>query len=199
MDGTPSKVELYDMAADPGQKQDVAAQHPEVVSTLKRKYEEWWKLTSGRATEKVRIVLGRGKTRLSSHDWHGAGAEAAWNQQQIRRAPAANGTWAVEVERAGLYRIELRRWPVEVDLSITAPYRDPQPNRETTPGQAVPVVKARLKLGALDQSCEVKPEDKAAVFEVRLPAGPAELQSWLYSSDGTERGAYYVYAELLKA
>ncbi len=33
---------LYDIAADPGQKQDVAAQHPEVVKELHAAYDAWW-------------------------------------------------------------------------------------------------------------------------------------------------------------
>ena len=201
MDGTPSRLELYDIRTDPGQKQDVAAQNPQVVASLKAKYEAWWKEVSRRGDDYVRIVVGHEKAnsvRLCSHDWHGTGSEAAWNQRQIRQGPAANGFWAVDVARAGQYRIELRRWPVEADTPINAPYRDAQPNRETQPGQAIAAAKARLKIGALDQDCPVKETDKAAVFTVRLPAGPAELQTWFYGPEGTERGAYYVYVERVK-
>jgi arylsulfatase B len=200
-DGDPNTLELYDILSDPGQTRNVAAQNPRVAESLKSKYEAWWKQTSRRGEDYVRIVLGSEKAnpvRLSSHDWHGeGGAEAAWNQRQIRQGPAANGYWTVEVAKAGEYRIELRRWPVEADLAINAPYRDTQPNREDAPGAAISVVKARLKLGALDQSCDVAQGDKAAVFRVRLPAGPAKVQSWFYGQDGTERGAYYAYVERL--
>jgi hypothetical protein len=30
------------------------------------------------------------------------------------------------------------------------------------------------------------------VFELQLPAGPVELQTWLEAADGSARGAYYV-------
>jgi hypothetical protein len=36
------------------------------------------------------------------------------------------------------------------------------------------------------------------VFTAQLERGTAELQTWLFSQDGTERGAYYVYVELSK-
>jgi arylsulfatase len=36
---------LYDISQDPGQKQDVAAQHPEVVEKLRAAYDQWWKST----------------------------------------------------------------------------------------------------------------------------------------------------------
>ena len=34
--------ELYDIANDPYEKTDVAAQHPEVISALRRAYDQWW-------------------------------------------------------------------------------------------------------------------------------------------------------------
>ena len=197
-DGDPNKLELYNIKGNPGQTRDVATENPRVVETLKAKYEAWWKDTSRRGEESVRIVLGSERAnpvRLSSHDWHGAGAEAAWNQRQIRQGPPANGYWAVDVAKAGEYRIELRRWPVEADMAINTPYRDATPNREQEPGKAVSVVKARLMIGKVDRSCAVAVGDKAAEFRVRLAAGPAELQSWFYGVDGVERGAYFVYVE----
>ncbi len=36
---------LYDIPADPGQIKDVAAGHPEVVESLRRAYDAWWKST----------------------------------------------------------------------------------------------------------------------------------------------------------
>ncbi|MFC5051830.1 sulfatase-like hydrolase/transferase [Rubritalea spongiae] len=37
------EVELYDLKKDLQQKQNIAAQHPEIVSTLKTTYDGWWK------------------------------------------------------------------------------------------------------------------------------------------------------------
>ena len=34
--------ELYDISKDPGETNDVAAQHPEVVDQLRRSYDQWW-------------------------------------------------------------------------------------------------------------------------------------------------------------
>ncbi|MGJ8676711.1 MAG: arylsulfatase [Akkermansiaceae bacterium] len=34
--------ELYDISADPGQTQDVAAQYPEVIDQLRKSYDQWW-------------------------------------------------------------------------------------------------------------------------------------------------------------
>jgi len=198
--GDPSKLELYDIHKDPGQNDDVARQYPYVFQQLKAEYEKWWKIGSERAEEYSRIVLGNdadNPARLTCHDWHGDGATKTWNQTGIRKAPAANGWWAVEIERAGDYRIELRRWPKEVDLPINAPYQDATPNRDKTPGRAIHALKARLKIQGVDRTVAVKAEDKAAVFTVKLQQGPTKIETWFYDQDGSERGAYFVYVERL--
>lgn len=200
-DGDPTKLELYDMETDPAQDRSVAASHPDVVARLRRDYDEWWRLAAVRADEYIRIVLGgpENPVRLTGMDWHGDASLAIWNQKGVRAAPAVNGWWAVDVRVAGRYRFELRRWPVELGLPINARYQDTTPNRETTPGSAIGAIKARLKIGGRDETKPLRAEDRAAVFEVDLPPGPARLETWFYSSGGAERGAYYVYVEHLSA
>ena len=38
--------ELYDLSSDPGQRKDIAAQHPEVVAKLRAEYDTWWQQCS---------------------------------------------------------------------------------------------------------------------------------------------------------
>ena len=74
--------ELYDIQADPGQKHDIANEHPEVVTELREHYEEWWKLVSRRFDEDCPIVIGTQNepvTCITTHDWHGKAH--AWNQE----------------------------------------------------------------------------------------------------------------------
>ncbi len=198
--GDADALELYDIRKDPGQNDDLAHQKPEIVAKLKADYEQWWKLASERADEYSRIVLGNpaeNPVRLTSHDWHSDGSLKTWNQRGIRQAPAVNGHWTVDVERAGRYQIELRRWPVEVDLPITAPYQDANYNREEASGAAIDAVEARLSVGGVERSAPVKANDKAATFTLKLQKGPAELQGTFVGKDGSERGAYYVYVRKL--
>jgi arylsulfatase A-like enzyme len=194
------RAELYDILDDPGQKYDVASQHPDVVRSLEQAYEAWWNKTSVMADRYVRIALGSGRenpSMLSCMDWHGGNAMQVWNQRQIRQAPALNGFWAVAVRRSGLYRFELRRWPRELDRPIDSPYTDPVPNMEKTPGAAIAVNRAQLSIGEIDESKPVRSDDKYAEFLVNLLHGPAELRASFHSEDGTMRGAYYVYVERL--
>jgi uncharacterized sulfatase len=38
-----SQIELYDIVADPHEKQDVAANHPDVVEAMTKQLDAWWK------------------------------------------------------------------------------------------------------------------------------------------------------------
>jgi arylsulfatase A-like enzyme len=191
----PKRLELYDILADPSQKTDLAAQQPAIVAQLRSDYETWWQTVAARAREYARIIIGdprENPVRLTAHDWHGNGALATWNQKAILQAPVANGFWALEA-RPGRYRFALRRWPAEVNLPLGAAYAPPPGNREQTPGTAITGLKtARLKVGALEREAPLDPAKPTVTFELRLPAGPLELQTWLIAEDGTARGAYFV-------
>jgi hypothetical protein len=121
-------------------------------------------------------------TTLTGHDWHEG--NPPWNQSHIQGGSKANGFWAVEVERAGKYEIELRRWPREADRAIDD-------------GPGIKAAKARLTIAGLDLSQPVPAGAAAVAFQVNLPAGPTRLQSWLIDAQGNSRGAYYAYVKLL--
>jgi arylsulfatase A-like enzyme len=198
--GNPNRLELYDILKDPGQQENVSAQHPDVVNALKAAYESWWKQVSVDGDEYVRIVIGsdfESPTRLNCMDWHSDGSDLANNQSQIRSGPIANGFWALDVSRAGRYRFELRRWPREVDLPINAEYHDPKPNREKTPGISIGAKQAGIIIGGFNQIKPVPGDARFVEFEVQLDKGPTSLLTAFYDDVLNERGAYYVYAERL--
>ncbi len=65
-------------------------------------------------------------------------------------------------------------------------------------GVALPIAKARLRVGENDVSQSVRPEDREATFPLRLPRGRTTLQTWFYDGAGEEIcGAYYVYVRRL--
>jgi len=178
--------ELYDMQRDPGQKQDVAAKYPEVVSRLRGAYESWWSDVSERFDEYCEIVLGSERenpSRLTCHDWHG-GRAVPWNQSHIRNGLQANGFWAVRIARRGEYEVSLRRWPREVDVPI---------NGRIEAGKAIRVTSARLKIGSVEMRQPVEQNAREVTFRVKLEAGSAKLQSWFEDDKGNSRGAYFVY------
>ena len=180
--------ELYDIKADPGQENNIAEKHPEVVANLRKEYENWWTDTSKRFLEHCPIVIGSDKenpSRLGSHDLHG---DAAWAQDQVRKAKRCDGFWAVEVARDGEYELALRRWPQEADAPI---------NSATGEDVAINPATARLKIGGFDQTQPVPQNAKAVIFKAKLNAGKTKLCAWFIDADGQSRSPYYVYVKRL--
>ena len=140
--------ELYDIGADPGQKTDVAARHPEVVERMRAHYAQWWARVAPRVNEFSLIHVGsdaEDPILLSACDWQDVFLDQS---RQVRQGLARNGAWGVAVERAGVYEIALRRWPVEADLPIRSGAPEHRVEDGTYPaGVALPIARARLRVG----------------------------------------------------
>jgi len=199
--------QLYDIRKDKGQKKDVAGQHPEVVKRMRDFYDAWWAELEPTFGEPTAIYLGHPEATavdLTCHDWI-ADQLTPWNQGHIRNAeakPGYTGFWAVDVIAEGEYEVELRRWPREADLAITAPLAAGKPVpgltafRET-PGKPFAVVKAELKLGGQTLTVPVKPGDKGVTFSLQLKPGRDELWTKFIDAQGNRIGAYYAYVRRL--
>ena len=56
-----------------------------------------------------------------------------------------------------------------------------------------------MKIGNLLRQKPVVTDDKAVTFNVTLPRGPMELQTWFRDAAGQEiAGAYYVYVRAMR-
>lgn len=171
---------LFDIEADPAQRENVAGEHPEVVERLRDLYNPFWERVSPRMTP-VRIDLGNPaekNTVLCSQDWHMKTGNPPWNFGSIKKLPKVTGPWMVDVKRAGRYRITLRQWPVEANKPVVA-------------------VRAKLQIAGLEKESVVQPGSTGVVFEMNLPAGPTELLTWLYDEQGEAGGAYFTEVEIL--
>lgn len=191
--------ELYYMPADPGQRNNVAEQYPDMVRRLRIAHEEFWAEVEPLFRQPCPISLGADEenpTCLGAMDVLG---DVAWNQGHIKAAMKSTGRWAVQVEKDGHYRFELRRWPEEIATAINATL--PPEHREVCPfggapegpGEAIRASQARLKLGAYEAVADVAAGAESVTFEANLTAGVSELEAWFMDADGEERGAYYVY------
>jgi len=194
--------ELYDIQADPGQRNDVAADHPDIVDQLRAAHETWWTDVAPLLTQYCPISLGHdaeNPTHLNAMDVMG---DVAWNQVHITEAQKSTGRWTVDVVKAGTYRFALRRWPEELDLPIDAgispeaastlaPY-----GGGTVQCQTLTPAVARLKLFGREETLAVNEGDREATFTLRLEqTGVTQLEAWFADASGAEQGAYYVYAE----
>ena len=198
-------LELYHLGQDPGQRRDVAAAHPALVAELRRGYEEWWELVSEQFGRDVPMVIGGTPepVRLTTHDLRNEACNGAWNQRQVREGHVAGGYWALDVRRAGRYRVELRRWPEEVGYALDAGIdgddvewrRDAVQERDAPHyrgGVALPIGWAALTVGGRDYHLETPSGDAAARFEVTLRAGPTQLVAAFHDRQERTIASYYV-------
>jgi arylsulfatase len=189
-------TELYDLSKDPGQARDVAAEHPEVAQSLRDHYERWWSQIEPRLDDLSPISIGADEENpvcLSAADWANVYCD---NMQQLRQGVAVNGPWHVRVEKDGAYEIGLRRWPREADAPIPAGVPAFKGVDGGLPeGKALPIARARLKIGDHEASQDVGPEDKEITFRVTLKAGTqTTLQTAFLDAAGNELcGAYFAY------
>ena len=93
---------LFDMAADPLEKNDVAAANPAVRDDLVKKYEAWFRdVGAARGYAPPRIKVGtpaENPVLFTRQDWRGP--KAGWGKENL-------GHWEIDVARAGTYEVKL--------------------------------------------------------------------------------------------
>lgn len=196
---------LYDMSNDPGQKNDVSKQFPEVHKKLRNDYEAWWADISPVFKKDARIIVGNpaeNPSALTAHDWLTISGGTPWNQGHIRSASFGRGNWALKVEKAGKYKISLRRWPIEGGYKITTsiPAGNPVPGLKAfreTPGKTIDAKKAGIVIGDIEKEIEVPESASEVSFEVELNAGEVYLEGYFINGSGKKVGSYYAYVEKL--
>jgi arylsulfatase/arylsulfatase A len=99
------KFELYDMAADPLEQNDLAAKRPDVVEAMRKQYEEWFADVSSTRPDNYappRIHIGTSHENpvvLTRQDWRHVKGRS-W-------AADSNGYWELYTAKAGKYDIKI--------------------------------------------------------------------------------------------
>lgn len=189
--------ELYDVASDPGQEKNVISDQPEIAARLQKNYEAYWTRVEPMLDSFVPVVVGSDRENpvlASACEW----ADVFVDQgAQVRRGERRNGLWHVDVMQAGDYEIALRRWPRDCDAAISAgvPAHKGE-DGEYPAGVAIPITRARLRIGEFNATADVAPDDREAVFRMKLQPGRTTMQSWFLDAAGEPLlGAYYAYVE----
>ena len=193
--------ELYNLDSDFHQDKNVIRQFPEVAAEMRAHLNGWWDGVKGEVNIPQRVVIGseqENPSLLTACEWFDVFVD---QQVQIRRADLKNGIWHLTVAAAGEYEFELRRWPLESDLALTAELPETRVTDGVyVPGKTLPIHSARIEVGEQDLTSKASGGAKGVAFRVTLPQGPTTLQTWFYDGEGEEIcGAYYVYARKLEA
>jgi uncharacterized sulfatase len=174
--------ELFRIVDDPGQENNVAAKHPDVVRDLRSRYEQHFHDVFSDNAAFTRFQLGaadENSTLLTVRDWHPTAGNVIWRQQQLGdETIAINGFWAVNVVQGGPYAIRLSRFPDDAPRAMHA-------------------TRAILRIGKQEWQRNLSGNETSVTFELDLPQGHALLRSWLYDQNSTARGAYFVHVTRL--
>ena len=129
--------------------------------------------------------------------------DVAWHQTHIVMAQKSTGRWAVEVEREGMYRFSMRRWPEELELAIdgAVPAADADSHiyaAGTGECRTISPTSARLSIFDLDEVKALPVDSQEIAFEISISrTGETHLEAWFLDAAGDTRGAYYVTVERL--
>ena len=187
-------TELYDLKADPAQKNDVNSMFPDVAKKMKAHYEKWWTDLEPLSGKFVPTTIGskvQPLTALTSSDWQDLYTDNAGHVSQAAGGPRG-GIWHIDVETAGEYEVTLRRWPRELDLPLSA-------GRADKKSVALPVALAKLTIqGKTAFAKSANKDAKEIVVRVTLQRGVTEMQGWFQNSQNADlAGAFYADVRLV--
>ena len=155
--------ELYDVSADPAERNDIAVRQPEIAARLRKETEAWFRdVSSTRGYDPPRIHVGtrhENPVILTRQDWRGE--KSGW-------AADSNGHWEIQVATPGAYEITARM--------------------DALAGKGL----ARLRAASVEATAQVEAGARNSKFDrVMLAGGPARLQVTL-ESGGVFYGPQYV-------
>lgn len=165
------KFELFDIPADPFEKNDISAKHPEIVARLKKGYEEWFEdVTSfGPKHVPVRIRIDpvhQNPVVVTRRDWLGVNG--------IKDTDV--GYWKINIVQPGKY-------------NVTVNLRKAQTKKNYT---------THIQIANITGESKIKRGKKSCVIEnLILPKGKTKLQAWLLS-EGEKYGAHSIELEYIK-
>lgn len=154
---------LFDIQADPGERQNLAGEKPEVTAELKAAYEKWFAdVSSTRGYEPPKIQIGtefENPVTLTRQDWRMVGPDG-WGDESL-------GFWEVDVKSANTYEVTLRF---------------PEQPRAGTVSFALGAAKGEQKFE--------KGATSAVFAPVKIATGAGRLEASLKRSDATVGVSY---------
>ena len=192
-------VELFNLATDPGQQNDISAQHPDKVTELAQAYDKWWVHATGKGTPTTRPIIGsehENPSRLTGMDWlspntgqvpwwpgfgddkWGKGHGWVGNEEKFMVSP-----WALKVAKTGDYTLTLYLHDIPANKVIPKSFAHIQLNGDV---QTMPIPKGAISV----------------TFNVPLTAGDLDVRAWFddqTDESGLSEGlaAFYMYVEKL--
>jgi len=188
-------VELFDLASDPGQINNIIEQHPERSAAMAKAYEEWWQHATGAGTPTTRAIVGtdaENPMRISPMDWLAPSTgqvpwwpgfgDDKWSSGWLGREESFQiSPWALQVGESGDYRISL--------------YFHDEPAQTVIPRKYV-----HLQLNDELSTQALSDGSIFTQFDVALDAGNLDIRAWFSDTEDSSDqplAAFYMYVERL--
>jgi len=193
--------ELYDIQADPGQKKDVASEHPEIVAQLRDAQDAFWKeIHPGTFHLSRPTLLGSEEILLTPLDARPTTGDSVAQQAQIRQGKPTFGEYSVRLPGKATLHIEARRWPRESGAALTAPlsaFKGPLVKRP--PGKPLPIHSLRVRVGDVERTIPAAPDAPAIIAELPVEPGEHILTARFLDAGGHElTDAYFLHLSTTK-
>ncbi len=191
--------ELYDMESDPGQATNIASRHPELVQLLLQQNEAFVRAAKSNLeyNQLPAFVVGNPAQReIKLTIQHAMGeAPGIWKCGHVAAGVKnANNRYALDIERAGRYRISCRRWPKECSGPIQGVPSENPKNQFSY--ETMHPDKARIQIADMVFEKAVQKNAHSVDFEVQLEKGRIQL-TCDFVEKSVNYGVYYTYVTYL--
>ena len=200
--GNKDAVELFDLAKDPSQKNNVIKQHPEIAKNMAKQYQQWWQHATGSGIPTMRAIIGspyENPMRMTSFDW------LAPNTKQVGHTTGfGNDKWAKKGWLGKEANYQISPWKVQTaekgTYQFTVMFHDKPANK------VIPKQYAHLSINGETMVKKV-PDGAASVsFELPLTKENIDIKAWFTNTkNGSDNkddadkplAAFFIYAEKL--
>ncbi|MUH35223.1 DUF229 domain-containing protein [Zobellia amurskyensis] len=189
--------ELYNIVTDPGQKNNVASEHPDLVQKMQAFYDSWWTSIEPEMRY-AEIPVGHKEANpvaITVHDMHTTD-NIPWNQVQIRQGEyAPDGYYSINIVEDGDYQFKLYRYPPESGLSLNAASDEIMASStvdELPVGRSIVFKRAEVNLGDISLAESVNENETYAQLEGKFKKGSYKLRSDFITAEGVKFPAYYI-------
>ncbi|WP_282037833.1 arylsulfatase [Saccharicrinis aurantiacus] len=194
--------ELYDINADRGQTNNIAADHPQIVKEMTAFYDQWW-ASAVKDMRYAKIKLGsdaENPMQITCHDMH-TDAAIPWNQSYIRKGiELTDGYLLCDVTKAGKYKFTVARYPKESGLAIDATVEDIKGSKwfDYIPaGKSLSLSKPSITINNKEYPCKFNADRTEAIVELDLPAGEIKYYGEFTNAEKQRVRGYYYTVERL--
>jgi arylsulfatase len=188
--------ELYNIKTDPSQTKNIADSHPQIVSKMKKHYENWWLELEPYTDELVPLVVGADQENpviLNSSNWLNDNVNTQW--KIASGGGLKNGGIShIQVEQAGNYRIELNRWPFHLNTKLNS--NGPEfsvGGKSINQGKALDIAYGCMSIGNEEVKIQKADQNSSYIsFEIELEKGETQFRGWFMDINKNNIcGAYY--------